>query len=103
MNARAHTIDGADGKPHDLYPVWATKRTIRELLGICDKVLYLLVANGEVAFVKTGESQQNAALYNFCDVRAWLDGRAKRNRPDGAPRPQQTDAAPRPQQTGDWI
>ena len=79
---RNRTIDNpATGEAESLYPVWATKRTIRELLGVCDKVLYLLVADGKVAFVKTGESQQSGALYSFHDVLAWMNARARRNPP----------------------
>ena len=76
---RARMVDGKDGEEQTLYPLWATKRTIRELLGICDKVLYILVADGRVGFVKTGDATQSAALYNFRDVLAWLNGREKRN------------------------
>lgn len=76
---RNRTIDNpATGRAETLYPIWATKRTIHELLGVCDKVLYLLVADGKVAFVKTGESQQSGALYSFQDVLAWIDARATR-------------------------
>ena len=79
---RNRTIDNpATGEAESLYPVWATKRTIRELLGVCDKVLYLLVADGKVAFVKTGESQQSGALYSFHDVLAWMNARAQRKTP----------------------
>lgn len=84
-NVKARVVDGADGKSQALYPVWATKRTIRELLGICDKVLYLLVAEGKVGFVKTGDSPQSGALYDFRDVLAWLDSRACRNQQSRAP------------------
>lgn len=77
---RNRTIDNpATGEAENLYPIWATKRTIRELLGLCDKILYLLVADGVVAFVKTGESQQSGALYSFHDVLDWINARAKRN------------------------
>ena len=79
---KRRTIDVPEGTREEaLYPIWATKRTIRELLGICDKVLYILVADGKVAFVKTGDSPQSAALYNFPDVLAWMNAHSKRNAP----------------------
>ena len=80
---RARVVDNEAGAEQTVYPLWATKRTIRELLGVCDKVLYLLVDDGKVGFVKTGDSQQNAALYNFRDILAWLNAREKRNPPKG--------------------
>lgn len=74
---RARIIDTEAG-PQTLYPLWASKRTIHELLGICDKLLMELVARGTVGFMKTGEAKQSAALYSFPDARAWCDARAKR-------------------------
>ena len=49
---------------------------------LCAAIMqYLLVADGKVAFVKTGESKQSGALYSFHDVLAWMNAHAQRKTP----------------------
>ena len=72
---RCRTAIDVEGNAHTLYPIWATRQTVRELLGIGEKMLMALAIEGEVDFRKMTDNRQGGALYRFADVLAWVEAR----------------------------
>ena len=72
---KERVVEDVEGGKHSLYPIWATRKTIRELLGVPEGILVALVVADTVDFRQLADTQQASALYRFKDVLDWVESR----------------------------
>ena len=58
-----------------MMPIWANAGTVRNLPGVCDKLLMSLVIKGVVDMRKLGDRKQSATVYRLQQVLDWIEGK----------------------------